>query len=150
MKRYSFLVVLAGLVIFSCNNDPGFSNIPEISYIDIQPKEPRQFRDSLLLTLRFTDGDGNLGDDDTQVKNLVLKDKRDWLTEEQATLYFNIPNLTPDTKNPAIQGTITIEIPPTAIRPGLEFEETFFDVYVLDRSDNESNTVSTEPIKIVK
>ena len=153
MNRMIYIIFpISLLLIFACNNDPGFSDEPTLTFVDIQPRFPRQFRDTINITVSFTDGDGDLGDDNNEVKNIFVIDNRSWLTEEQSQLFFTVPNLTPNTKNPAIQGTITVQIPPTIIRPGMGLTEeaTTFDVFVIDRSDNESNRVTTDSITVVE
>ncbi|MEM6630573.1 MAG: hypothetical protein AAF694_12920 [Bacteroidota bacterium] len=153
MNRLVLIIFpLSLFFLFGCNNDPGFSNEPTLTFVDIQPRSPRQFRDTINITVSFTDGDGDLGDDNNEVKNIFVIDNRPWLTEEQAQLFFTVPNLTPNTKNPAIQGTITVQIPPTIIRPGLGLTEeaTTFDVFVIDRADNESNRVTTDSITVIQ
>lgn len=144
------LYILPFILLASCNDEPPFSVEPFIKNAVVQPKVAKQFVDPIIISFRFQDGDGDVGDGDDVLNNLYLKDNRSWLTPEQAIIAYDLPNLTPDTKNPAIQGTITIEVPPTAVRPGLDEETTTFDIYIVDRSDNESNTLTTEPIKIVK
>ena len=149
------VLIIFSLSLFlavSCDNDPGFSDEPALTFVDIQPRFPRQFIDTINISVSFTDGDGDLGDDNNEVKNIFVVDNRPWLTPEQAQLFFTVPNLTPNTKNPAIQGTITVQIPPTAIRPGsgLTEEATTFDVYVIDRADNESNRVTTDSVTVVQ
>ncbi|MEM6767430.1 MAG: hypothetical protein AAF824_15980 [Bacteroidota bacterium] len=152
------LVGLTALVLTSCNNDPGFPDEPSLEFVSLTPDTVQDQRDSMVLRLRFTDGDGNLGSDQNGIFNLVVVDRRLYadefpLTEEQATLNYTLPDLTPDTKNPAIQGIINVEIAPTAIRLALLNEPqdvTTFDVFITDRDDNVSNTVTTTPVIIVR
>ncbi|MEM8897008.1 MAG: hypothetical protein AAGC85_02850 [Bacteroidota bacterium] len=152
------LVGLAGIFSVSCNNDPGFPAEPSLEFLSLTPDTVQDQRDSMVLRLRFTDGDGNLGSDDNGVFNLVVVDRRLYadefpLTEEQATLNYTLPDLTPDTKNPAIQGIINVEIAPTAIRlalQGASQDVTTFDVFITDRDDNVSNTITTTPVVIVR
>lgn len=152
MRNRVFILSAALVLGFftACDNDPGFGETPQLEFVDIQPKMPVQFIDSIVITFRFKDGDGDLGDDNGQAANMVIRDNREWIPEDRSTSIYNLPNLTPETKNPAIQGTVTVQLPPTALQPGLDQEVTSFDIYVIDRSDNESNTITTEPITILK
>src|SRR5882762_1994753 len=67
MLRRLGLVVFCGPLIFSFFNPPQYSNLPEIIFKSIQYIEVPDLStgevisDSLILTLRFKDGDGNLG-----------------------------------------------------------------------------------------
>ncbi len=57
------LVVVVGMGLFSCFDPPEYSDIPEIEFENLvfkdvsDPSEP----DSLLVFIKFRDGDGNLG-----------------------------------------------------------------------------------------
>ncbi len=147
-KIYLFLIPI--FITVACSDKPIFPNAPEIKFLDIQPKVVTEFQDSIIIQLSFTDGDGDLGDDGSSQFNMFVKDNRSSIPPELATIPYILPNLTPDAKNPAIQGVITIEYPPTGILNGLESEMTTFDILVVDRAGNESNTITTEPIEIVK
>lgn len=149
-----FIVILA-LASFACANDPGFPEEPALEFISIRPDTVQQFTDSIFVEVRFTDGDGDLGDLGENIPNLTIVDNRvnastNPITPQQATLRFILPNLTPDTRNPTIQGTITITIPPTAIRLGQTADSTSFDIQVIDRKDNQSNTITTDQIQITR
>jgi hypothetical protein len=148
-----FILLSALLLIASsgCNNDPVFSVVPAIEFVDIQPREVKQFTDSMVVTIRFTDGDGDLGDQGVE-KNMIIVDQRSTLTPEQATLEYTVPNLTPDARNPSIQGLIYIEVAPTAITPGrnIPSEQTSFSIRLFDRAGHASNVVLTDEITILK
>ena len=150
-RLFIILLPLLLLALASCNNDPVFSVVPEIEFVDIQPREVQQFVDSMVITLRFTDGDGDLGDQGVE-KNMVVIDQRNTLTPQQATLEYTVPNLTPDARNPSIQGFIYIEVAPTAITPGLNIpsEKTSYSIKLSDRAGNTSNEVLTDEITILK
>src|SRR5688572_16452720 len=66
MKTIKSLVLLLGaLALGSCFDPPEFPNVPQIEFADIQFKEGNATNrtDSLIVTLRFKDGDGDLGID---------------------------------------------------------------------------------------
>ncbi len=151
MKRLAVLCIVTSLLAISCDNEVGFGDKPEIEFVDIQPKRAVQFVDSIVITISFKDGDGDLGIDDNSDKSLFVVDNRPWIPEGQEEQTFNLPFLTPDTKNPAIQGNITFQLQPTVIQPGsgLAEEATTFDIYIVDRSDNESNRITTDTILVV-
>ena len=64
------LVVIFGLIVFSCLEAPQYSEIPDIEFEEIVFKDIKDASsaDSLILTIKFRDGDGNVGLDpsDTQ------------------------------------------------------------------------------------
>lgn len=150
MHKYIYLLLLPVLIVAACSSNQVFPSEPEISFVDIQPKIVKEFQDSIVITISFTDGDGDLGDDGRSVFNMFVKDNRPSIPANLATISYILPNLTPDAKNPAIQGEIIIEYPATGILNGADSEVTTFDVLVVDRAGNESNTVTTEPIEIVR
>lgn len=164
MKRLTYIYLCLGLIIMmsaSCDNDPGFPEEPIITFEDIQPRTVRENVDSMVVRIRFTDGNGDLGDasGDPQAQNfnMFVEDNRvnspvDPITPEQSLIRYKVPNLTPDTKNPAIQGTIILTIVPTVIRLGLQYTEdtTSFNIYIVDRAGNKSNTIRTESILITR
>jgi hypothetical protein len=53
--------VMAALAISSCFEEPEFSNVPEIEFDDIYYGESEAGDDSVVLSIRFRDGDGDLG-----------------------------------------------------------------------------------------
>jgi hypothetical protein len=61
------------LLLNACYKKPEFPKIPEISFVDIRSvtRVPGQNLDSLVITIRYRDGDGNLGIDaeDRKVPN---------------------------------------------------------------------------------
>lgn len=153
MYKRLFIIFPALLLITlsSCNNDPVFSVVPQIEFVDIQPREVQQFVDSMIITLRFTDGDGDLGDQGVE-KNMIVIDQRTTLTPQQATIEYTVPNLTPEARNPSIQGLIYIQVAPTAITPGLNIdsEKTHFSIRLSDRAGHTSNEIITDEINIIK
>jgi hypothetical protein len=63
----SLAVLFTALALGSCFDPPEFPNVPEIEFADIRFVEGNATNrtDSLILTLRFKDGDGDLGIDAT-------------------------------------------------------------------------------------
>lgn len=114
-----------------------------------------------ILTIYFTDGDGDLGygDDDTYPPfdstgayyyNFVvdLFGMKNGVFEHVSTampLSSRIPKLTTET-NKAIKGTINDTIP---LFP-LSYDTIRFDVYITDRALHKSNIISTPPIILKK
>ena len=150
-RLFIYSLPLFLVALYACNNDPVFSVVPAIEFVDIQPRVVRQFTDSMVITVRFTDGDGDLGDQGAE-KNMVIVDQRSTLTPEQATIEYTVPNLTPDARNPSIQGLIYIEVAPTAITPGrnVPSEQTHFSIRLFDRAGHASNVVLTDEITILR
>lgn len=68
MKRFKgfLLLLLVTAAMGSCFDPPEFPNVPEIEFESIEFKEGPS-TDSLILTISFRDGDGDLGIDPTNI-----------------------------------------------------------------------------------
>ncbi|WNJ19570.1 hypothetical protein [Pontibacter sp. G13] len=136
--------LLALVTISSCDQGPVFSEIPAIEFIDIQPKEVRQWQDSILVTFRFEDGDGDLGEANDTSASIALIDSRvnDGISERDATQTFRLPNLVSDAKNPSIQGEITVRIPFTVIRPPALAETIRYEIRLWDQAGHAATPIN--------
>lgn len=132
-------ILAAGLgILAGCNREPVFPVQPKIEFLRISPDTVRALQDSIFITFFFQDGDGDLGAIDENDLNLHLIDSRinNGLTEAQATNKYAVPNLTPDARNPSIQGEITIKMPFTALQPGFAEQRIRYQIKFWDRSGN--------------
>lgn len=145
MRRILFLAVPVLAFLGSCSNEPVFPVEPKVEYLDIQPREVTHLQDSILVTFRFQDGDGNIGGDEAgQDFHLLLIDSRinNGLSEAQATTQFVLPNLTPDTRNPSIQGEMTVKLDFTANLPGRTSEQVRYQIKLIDRDGNVAKPIN--------
>lgn len=142
------LLLLIGMM-GGCTSEPVFPVQPRIAFVDIQPRIVREYQDSILVTFRFQDGDGNLGALEPGEINLHLIDSRinSGLTEAQATNAFSVPNLTPQTRNPSIQGEVTVKLNFTVLLPGQTEQEIRYQIKFWDRNGNLATPIEdgTEP-----
>mgnify|MGYP001467353718 FL=1 len=102
MKYYLLILVLFAFI--SCEKDEGISKIPSISYENIEFKKSINniTQDSLILTINFIDGDGNLGlsNDENSYPyhpyNAIIDQEFNWVTLGSSTvtppLYVYEPN----------------------------------------------------------
>ena len=163
MVKSSSILILVGIAAMlfstSCNNGPVFPVEPEISFVNITPASVSNTdpNSKFVITIHFQDGDGDLGsfDTDENSENLFIKDTRENIPEEFRTESFTIPDLSPDTRKPSIQGTIdiAIEVPPQLSKnfppfQGPDSEEVFYEIYLMDRAGHRSNTITTSAIII--
>jgi hypothetical protein len=153
MKHFRgiFLFAFLGAAFFGCKPDPVYPAVPALTFKEfLQPAGT----DSLVIVFSFTDGDGDIGVSPTDVdSNMVL------------TVYAPDANgnfqVVADPNNPADSLTYTYRIPHlTAGQVGLEGDiyltienknflprDTLqFNSFLLDQSDNKSNTVRTETV----
>ncbi len=147
MKK-SLLIPFAFLLLAGCNDAPVFPDEPEIEFVSITPEEATQFTaDEITLTFRYQDGDGDLGYIGDPVNNLFVIDSRTAFAGNPARITaFAFETLTPDTRKPSIQGEFSISLttPPFEITA----EPLVYNVYIVDRAGNVSNTISTSPITV--
>lgn len=121
------------------------SNAPVIKFVGVNSTSILQFKDSLVITFEYTDGDGDLGEIDPDKNSLQIKDRR--LTN--ADYYFVKPLAPPDSKI-HIHGTIAIKVKNTFLLGTGNSEITNFDLKLRDRAGNWSNGISTPEITIRK
>ena len=147
MRNISF-ILLAFIFLASCNDAPVFPITPEIEFASITPEVATQLTaDEIQLTFTYQDGDGDLGYEGEKVNNLVVTDMRAAFAGNPGRIaYYSFESLTPETRNPSIQGTITI----TMLTPLWEptEEPLIFEVYITDRAGHQSNVIRTKPITI--
>ena len=145
----SHIVLSLFLAFISTGCEPeileAFPDEPAIELISISSDKIVQFKDQLVIRLNYKDGNGDLGSYDPDVKTVWVKDDRlaepDW--------YFLAP-LGPPDQEVAIQGTIDIKLNGTFLLGTSDEESTFYNIKILDRSGNWSNTILTPSITIVK
>lgn len=153
--RISAIFLIAFAFLTSCDIDPVFPLTPEIEFVSITPDEALQFQDEITLTIHFQDGDGNLGyEGDDPVNNLFVTDTRVDIPDSVRTLGYSIPTLTPNTRKPSIQGEIEVKIlaPPSAkfYNPNSTETQVVFEIYLVDRAGNISNTILADPVTILE
>ncbi len=115
-------------------------------------------QDFVLATLNFTDGDGDIGNQDDEV-TLIIKDLRDNTINNSAT---KLPYVPEQGANNGISGEITfkilqtccifppaIEQPPCSPSTVYPVDTLLFEVYIKDRAGNESNKLILEPIYLL-
>jgi hypothetical protein len=108
---------------------------------------------TLVLTLRYKDGDGDLGGQPDNQPDLFLIDLRDstlFPAGYDGIIRYNMPKFYEGPTPQSIQGTIEVSIP-GIVRLNLNApqEVVQFRVYIVDRAGHLSNEVITTPATIV-
>lgn len=156
------LAASLGLTQSGCGPvDPIFPLEPAIEFVSVSPGTVFEFG-AFDVKIRYQDGDGDLGytAPDSSTFDLVLRDQREGLPVERrigeeirvydGILRFQLPYLTPEARQPSIQGEITITVEGVILLdPFAESEELVFDVQIYDRAGNGSNVVQTSPVTIL-
>ena len=131
------------LLFFSCKKDDAFSGVPTIEFKSISPSIAQEYIDEINITISYTDGDGDLGENNPEVYNLFVLDNRIGIEYK-----FRIPELSPNGNEIAIEGNFNIKINGSGITNSSTSQQVNYDIYVTDRAGNSSNTVSTSSITI--
>lgn len=148
MIRIYIIGMMAGLLMLAgCKKDKVdlTSPVPSIELISVTPGTVTELEDSLVFTIAYRDGDGDLGENTPDVVNLFIVDNRIGLEEG-----FRIPQLAPDGAEIAIAGTLNVVLPGTGITDNSTSQTATFNVYLRDRAGNPSNTEVSEEITIVQ
>ena len=148
-KIYFFVICFGCLLFNGCTKDEALNTtgnpIPLIKLISVSSKQLKQFKDSLVITFEYTDGDGDIGETNPDVNDLEIKDQR----LSRADYYFVKP-LTPLDANIKVKGTITVQMKNTFLLGTADSEITVFELRLRDRAGNWSNTIKTDVITIIK
>ncbi|MDX1943164.1 MAG: hypothetical protein SFU99_21550 [Saprospiraceae bacterium] len=164
MKLLPYCLIISAISLFliSCTEPPSYPNEPRIEYLGVNKKAILQgsstaARDTLVIMFSFTDGDGDIGSDST---NLFLRDSRD--NSLIPNRLFPIPE---QGSGNGVSGEITIRVPNKVAGPNVccifpdrrvcqtdsrYAQDTFsYLIQIKDRSGNLSNQIRTETITIL-
>jgi hypothetical protein len=133
------------MVLSSCKKDSAVSEVPSIKMLGVSSTDILQFKDSLVITLEYTDGNGDIGETDPDKNALQIKDRR--LTNAD---YYFVKPLAPPGSGIKIKGTISVQVRNTFLLGTGNSEITNFDIKLRDRKGNWSNNISTPEITIRK
>jgi len=142
MKKF-FVFLIGVTLLFSCEKEEAVSNVPQISFESISPTTAQEYEDEIIITISYFDANGDLGENNPDVKNMFIKDNRNEIEYE-----YRIPELTPIGSDIAIQGNFDIKISGTGITDESSSQKVDYDIYVKDRAANKSNTITTSSITI--
>lgn len=143
---FCVLYVMLSALLFSCKkDDQQGGTAPVINFISITPDTAVQFRDSVIIRIRYEDTDGDIGFEDPDEPAIWVQDAR----LQQADL-FHVQPLTPDLQNLSIQGELFIRMKPPFLFGNGNQEQTSFSIKLRDRANNWSQTIQTTPILIIR
>ena len=138
------LFLLAGFLFSSCQKDsPTISTTPSITFVSVGPSSVTEFKDSISFVISYSDGDGDIGQNDPNIYNLFLTDNR-----INVTYQYRISQLAPDNANIAITGNLTVVLKNAGITNNSTSQTATYSIYLKDRGGHQSNTVTTPAITI--
>ncbi len=147
MKNPFFAVLLTAFAIatFSFCKKTELQDAPKIEFKSASKTVLAAGIDSLSLIISYSDGDGDLGENDANAVNCFVQDSR-----SPALLYqLRIQQLAPDGTKISIKGELALTLPPTGLVDNSNTEETaVFSIKIYDRAGNESNLVESPAILI--
>lgn len=156
MNWLKFTIFLATTTILSCTKPPDYPIEPVINFKSFSKTSIKQGslnQDSIVVTLGYTDGDGDLGSEDNNV-DIHAIDMRTGLT---VTSSRSIPYVPPQGAGNGISGELylifftTCCIHPETNQICMPFadfpvDSLVYEIYITDRAGNESNRILTDPL----
>ena len=175
LSIFSLLLFIAGF-LSACHKPPKFRIEPHISFKKLVPyhfTENGRPKDSLVVIIRFEDGDGDLGltDADNQPPfNPATKDYpqqgayfynyfiRMFVKRNGEFVQYQFPNagglngrffpLAPDGRTGPLEGDLNYGF---IVRPNRDFavgDVVKFEVYIVDKQLHESNRITTDEVTL--
>jgi len=143
--RLSFFFFILLVMILSCKDDLIKSGDPQpkIQFVSINPNSVIQFQDSVVITISYEDGDGDLGDYSADSLSISIRDTR--LVKPD---FYHLKPLAPKESNVKIKGQLDIKLKNLFLLGQGKAEQTQFEIKLKDRNQNWSNTVTTSTIAI--
>ena len=147
MKRlYPILIIL---FLFACTKEETVTEDlapePAISFVSITPDTVENFKNSVTLTINYSDNNGDLGFEDPDNYALWVKDSR-----LDSADYYHVPPLAPVGQNLIINGQLDIVLNSMFILGNGQEERITLSIKIMDRAKNWSNMVNSTPITIKK
>jgi len=135
--------ILIALLLFACKKDDALSVVPTIEFQSISPLTAQEYIDDIIITISYTDEDGDLGENSPDIDNLFVEDSRNGIV-----YHYRIPQLAPNGNEISIEGNFNIIINGSGITNSSISQQVNYAVYVKDRVGNKSNTITTSNITI--
>jgi hypothetical protein len=149
MRHSSFskisLIVFILAISFACKEEFPLSEVPQISMVQYGPDTVVEFIDSIHFSIGYEDGDGDLGENNTDDHNLTVTDSRNGVDYK-----YRIRQLVPGNAEVPIKGVLNFSIPNTFITNGATQQEVSYAISLKDRAGNKSNTLNTNAILITQ
>jgi hypothetical protein len=144
-RSLKYLVVII-LLFAGCKKDEvNFPVEPFIKMISITPATAIQYSDPVKITIHYEDGDGDLGENNDNVKNCFVTDNRIGITYE-----YRFKQLAPLNANIPIEGNLNIEMGGQVITDSSSSQTASYTIYIIDRAGHYSNSITTNEISITK
>jgi len=165
MTYHHFLALfIAAAFITACQDPPEYAIEPQIAFISFNQDSIHQGsptninrKDTLEVRFSFTDGDGDLGNDEGLI-DVFLTDSR---IPDLPTI-FRLPVIPREGTADAISGEIIVRMPnqganlccvinetPCITDPSVPTQNYFYTIQIQDRAGNMSNKVETTELTLI-
>lgn len=132
------------LIIVACRegDKKDYSVVPSVEFISITPESVNE-GEKVTIQFRYTDGDGDLGENSPEAKNLFITDNR-----LAVTYSMRISELAPQGASVPITGKLNAEIPGLTITDNSSVQTVNYSLYITDRAGHLSNVITTSAVTI--
>jgi len=152
------LLVLLVMSGWHCLDTPNYADEPYIEFLSLSKDTMLQgyfLEDSIIVSFRFEDGDGDLGRKaQDEANNVFFIDERTGGVET-----YGIPAIPQEGAANGVEGEIRIVLftlcciyddgtDPCIPHDTIPFEEVQFRIYILDQAGHKSNEILTSPITL--
>lgn len=147
MKHY-FILFFILIFSFSCKKkkEPAPDPVPTLELISVTPTTLTEFKDSVIIKLKYRDNNGDLGDQSPDAHSLQVKDSR-----LQNPDTYHVKPLAPiSEKDIVIEGELSVKLNSLFLLGTGNSEVTTLTIKLKDRAGNWSNEVVSSPITINK
>jgi hypothetical protein len=162
MSLKHFFYILGIICFVQCSKAPVYPIEPQITFKNISKQRMLQslgniFRDSLAITISFTDGDGDLGAPEGQAAKpvdvfVIEKENRD-------TNSFTMPFVAPKGVARGVNGEMTLLLNTTCCKVpnhlpceksvDYPLDTVNYELFIVDRAGHKSNVIKLPPIELV-
>ncbi|MEZ4687386.1 MAG: hypothetical protein R3B47_15345 [Bacteroidia bacterium] len=140
MLHLALLLCLS--VAFSCGEKvPLPDEIPFVRVENVSPTDVKEFDNEVTMVIYYTDGNGDLGEEDPDTPVLFVQDSRLVLPDE-----YHVQPLAPLGSEVPIQGTLEIKLNPIFLLGNGTEETVNLTVRIRDRAGNLSEAAQAPPI----
>lgn len=138
--------LLIGLAACKKKELPIITEAPTIELVMVSQNSIQEFQDSLVFTISYIDGDGDLGVENADSTVIELIDNRD---PENLIFGYHLSPRAPAGSSLIVQGELQIVLNNVIILDNsASSETTTFDIRIKDRAQQWSNVVTSEEIRI--
>ncbi|MDA9066488.1 hypothetical protein N9K26_01655 [Flavobacteriales bacterium] len=139
------LTFLTLVLVYGCKKEEKYDIVPEIEFVSLTPSSSPEFSQNVILTIKYKDGDGDIGTEDPDIYSLYVKDSRLPQADE-----YHIQPLSPPESTIQIEGELNIKLAGLFVLGSNTSEKASFKVILKDRAGNFSNEITTSNITITK